>query len=62
MTYLPQSIHLTGSEDVQNAAHTMSRAAESFARTQAWLDESLQRFVRDFAEQVDRLDALKETT
>ena len=45
-------IYLTGSEDVLNAAHEMTRAAETMRRAAGEMNDTLTRFIEDFRELV----------
>ena len=49
-------IYLTGSEDVLNAAHEMTRAAETMRRAAGEMDEIHIRFIRGFRDAVEYMN------
>ncbi len=50
---MSDSIYLVGSEDVRQAAHEMTQAAETMRRAAAEMHETLTRFVQDFREAIE---------
>lgn len=54
-----EHMYLVGAEQVQNAGHAMTSAAQEMKQAANNLDSSLDMFLRRFEELVQRLEALK---